>query len=463
MANFLTYNDIYSLIERIGLNLPQKTVLPTAAANLEGKIYQYVGTTNNSYTNGRFYKCIGDGDPAVYSWVETSVNNDKLWLGTTADHAAAELAGTLPTNGLIIIDESDDSGNGNVSTAHIYGAVWDCSSSTAWTRTDEAAEFTEPSPAVNNDDGSSPFDTIMPWSGMVKEERAGGTMVKIPKYWYKWTRAEGVMKLQISPTAVEGFNVSPAHADRGDGKGERDYVYVGAYHCGGGETDTYKSKTGVLPMVGKTRSEFRTAIHNLGANIWQYDFAMYWTIAMLYLVEFAKWDSQIKIGYGCGNGTNTENNGACDAMIYHTGTNAVGRTTYGHVRYRYIEGLWDNVLDCCDGIYFNNSDIYCIKNPADFSESTGGTLVGTRPQGGWITSWSAPNVTGFEYALFPNAVGGSNSTYVSDNYSKKDTTTSLYVGGGFGRKLDRGLFCLDSTSVVSSTTDFIGSRIMELP
>ena len=68
---------------------------------------------------------------------------------------------------------------------HIYGASWDGTSTTKWTRTDEAAGFTDPVPAVNNGSGSSPFDNLAPWKGMVKSERTGGTMVTIPKFWYR--------------------------------------------------------------------------------------------------------------------------------------------------------------------------------------------------------------------------------------------------------------------------------------
>ena len=117
-----------------------------------------------------------------------------------------------------------------VSFSEIYGVEWDGTASTVWSRTDAAELFSDPSPAVNNGNGSSPFDTIMPWAGMVVEDDAtAGKLVKIPKYWYKWTRSGNTMKLQISNGPEDGFLVSPAHADRGDGQGERDYVYVGRY------------------------------------------------------------------------------------------------------------------------------------------------------------------------------------------------------------------------------------------
>lgn len=349
----------------------------------------------------------------------------------------------------------------------IFGAEWAGTSSPVWTRTDDAALFTDPVAAVNNGNGSSPFDTIMPWTGMVREERAGGTMVKIPKYWYKWTRDGAKMKLQITPdeatAQANGFFTAPAHADRGDGKGERDYVYVGAYHC----ASDYKSKTGVTPVGNKTRATFRSNIHALGSTIWQYDYAMYWTIMMLYLVEYANWNSQAVIGYGCGNGSSVENNGLCDSMTYHTGTNAASRTTYGHVRYRYIEGLWDNVMDWCDGIYFagtNKASVYCIKNPASYSDSSGGTLVGTRSKSyGYISGWTNPTTSGYEHALYPNAVSGSESTYVCDCCDYNSSGVVLYVGGSYGQVQYYGAFCLGGNNGASHSSAVIGSRIMELP
>ena len=84
--------------------------------------------------------------------------------------------------------------------------------------------------------------------------------------------------------------------NRGDGKGERDVIYVGRYHS----CSTYKSTTGQLPKNNITRSDARTAAHSLGSNVWSFDFATRVTIWMLYLVEFADWNSQDKIGYGCG-------------------------------------------------------------------------------------------------------------------------------------------------------------------
>lgn len=343
-----------------------------------------------------------------------------------------------------------------VSFAQIYGVQWDGTASTTWSRTDAAETFMNPTPAVNNGNGSSPFDTIMPWAGMVVEDDAtAGKLVKIPKYWFKWTRSGNGMKLQISNGPEAGFHVSPAHADRGDGKGERDYVYVGRYHC----NTSYKSQAGSQPAANMTRAAARSSIHNLGSTYWQYDYAMYWTIMMLYLVEYANWNSQATIGYGCSPSNAKFNMGATDAMIYHTGTSAASRTTYGSVQYRHIEGLWDNVYDWCDGIRFSGSTVYCIANPASFSDTSGGTNVGTRAtSSGYISGWTNPTADGFEYALYPNAVSGSETTYVCDYCNYNASGVVLHVGGNYGQNQNHGAFYLNGNNAASNANANIGCR-----
>lgn len=409
---------------------------------------------------------VGDGTLTASSSdtdiIDVSLDNNVITISSVDDSTGSAIV-TVSAIGTNYTDISVDI-DVSAQFITIYGAEWDGTSTTAWTRTDAAAGFTDPVPAVSNGNGSSPFDNCMPWSGMERvEDSEAGTLVKIPKFYYKWTRSGATMKLQIADGPIDGFLVSPAHADRGDGSGERDLVYVGAYHC---STNDYKSTTGVLPKGNITRSTARTSIHNLGSKIWQWDYAMLWTIQMLYLVEYANWNSQVKIGYGCGNNSSTENAGACDAMSYHTGTNASSRTTYGHTRYRWIEDLWGNVLDWCDGIYFSGSNVYCIKNPSSFSDSSGGTLVGTRAtSSNYISAYTNPTVSGFEWALYPSAVNGSASTYVCDNCHCDYGPSGVVfrVGGNYFQGQDRGLFCLDGYSSASYSGRGIGCRLMKLP
>lgn len=342
---------------------------------------------------------------------------------------------------------------------HIYGAQWDGSSTTKWTRTDEAAGFTDPVPYVQGASKySSPFDDLQPWAGMVKSERTGGTMVAIPKFWYKLTQNGNGMKIQIADRAQSGFSVSPAHMDRGDGKGERDVVYIGRYHC---HTSNWKSQTGGKPKANITRSSARSSIHSLGSNIWQMDFAMRFTIWLLYIVEFADWNSQAKIGYGCGNDSNTENMGYTDSMPYHTGTTKNSRTTYGcGTQYRNIEGLWDNVYDWMDGCYYNGSGLNIIKNPSQFSDSANGVSVGT-PSNGYPSKFTVKTNGGFPLFI-PTAASGSDSTYSCDNWGFSSSSPCLFVGGDYYQSTYLGLFYVRCSGTSYSYAS-IGCRLQELP
>lgn len=349
----------------------------------------------------------------------------------------------------------------NYVTAQIYGAVWDGSATTKWSRTDAAELFSDPEPAVNNGTGSSPFDNIMPWSGMTRvSDPVAGELVQIPKYWYKWTQSGASLQLQIANAPQEGFYVSPAHCDRGDGQGERDIVYVGRYHC----ANDYTSKTAVSPIADISLQNARTGITSLGSGYWMYDWSMIWTIRMLYLVEFADWNCQKIVGYGCGNGSFAGAVGYTDAMEYHTGTSQIDRTTYGlGTQYRNIEGLWDNVNDLADGAYYNTSGILEILiNPSEYSNMSGGYSIG-RPPSGYPTEFSITEALGGQW-ICPTKAGGSGETYTSDNWSGSGSNLyAVIVGGRYSQDTLLGLFYTSYLSASSNGISTVGCRLMKLP
>lgn len=427
----------------------------------------------NATTNGSSYN-------ATIKFIELALTSPS-GSTITITKSGVTLTGTstgintfyLPSTGTwaVTITKDGETASGSVSVSvyqaytldlafvHIYGASWDGTSTTKWTRTDEAAGFTDPVPYVKNASSySSPFDNLQPWAGMTKSERTGGTMVAIPKFWYKLTQNGAGMKIQIADKATAGFSVSPAHMDRGDGKGERNVVYIGRYHCG---ASAYKSVSGQKPKVSITRSTARSAIHNLGSNIWQMDYAMRFTIWLLYIVEFADWNSQLKIGHGCGNNSAVENMGASDTMPYHTGTMQTSRATYGvGVQYRNIEGLWDNCLDWCDGCYYNSSGLNIILKPSNFSDSANGTVVGV-PSNGFPSAFTVKTAGGFPNFI-PTAANGGGTTYSCDYWDYSASSPCLCVGGYYNQDANHGLFCIYCNGT-SNSDDSIGCRLQELP
>lgn len=395
------------------------------------------------------------GDKTVSGTVPES-GSIKLYLPIAGTWTVTATLGDETAEGSLEVSEYKDY-HLELAYTHIYGASWDGTSTTKWSRTDEAADFTDPVPYVAGASSyGSPFDNLQPWAGMVKSERTGGTMVSIPKFWYKLTQNGRGMSIQIADRAVEGYSVSPAHMDRGDGHGERDVVYIGRYHCNG----TYKSGTG-SPRANMTRSSARSGIHNLGSTIWQSDFAMRFTLWLLYIVEFADWNSQAKIGYGCGNNSSPQSMGYTDSMPYHTGTTQSSRTAYGYgTQYRNIEGLWDNVLDWCDGCYNNSDGLNIILNPSKFSDSSNGTAVGV-PSNGWPSAFKVKANGGFP-VFIPTSASGSDATYSCDSWNFSSSYPCLCVGGYYSQNAVYGMFYVFYFSA-SYYYGYIGCRLQELP
>lgn len=351
----------------------------------------------------------------------------------------------------------------------IYGATWDGSDTTVLTRTDDAAGFAAPTPAVGNGAGTSPFDDIMPWSGMVRVSQDGNELVAIPKYWVKVSHDP--FKVQIANRPVEGYQVSPAHRDREDGEGERDVVYIGRYEC----DDSYMSRSGQAPKTLTSLTTFRTGIHGLGADYWQADYALQLTLWFLYIVEFADWNSQTKIGLGW-SGINCKSaidTGGTDSMVYHTGR-AAGTNGETAVQYRWIENPWGNTREWRDGIIFSDTNICTYNNPANFCDIYAGpgstARSNKRPTtAGWITAWGYDaNDPSF---IYPSTIKATSSVPASYNKSIPDRCTygtggvcALNGAGVYEGQSGAGLFQLSGQNEPSRDDNtYIGSRLQKLP
>lgn len=367
--------------------------------------------------------------------------------------------------------------SGAVPAATSYSVKWNYGiTSTALTRLTPVSA--EPVAAIGTVGGSSPFDNIMPWSGMEEYNvignvigakrgetgfsRSSDTVVSIPKFWYKIEKntAAKTMTFSIANGLMDGFSVHPAFS-RGDGAGERDYIYVGKYNTGSG----YVSKTGQSPLVSITRATARTNSAAKGSKWWQYDYASYSAIWLLYLVEFADWNSQSKIGKGYTDSTNTAaiNSGGCDSMTYHTGR-AAGTDGMTAVMYRWIENLWGNVYEWVDGFNASERLVYICLNPANFADdttsnytSTGITLCSS----GWIKELGLS--INFSFAFLPITNGGSETTCIPDYVGSLTGWRTLSVGGYWSYAGRAGLFYFNANSASSNTSTNVGARLLFLP
>lgn len=347
----------------------------------------------------------------------------------------------------------------------IYGVEWGAGMGNKLERIGDAAGFQDPTPYLAGSSSyGSPFDNLLPWSGMQVFERAGGKMVAIPRFWYRIENGVGSngygIRIQIADAPKEGFHVSPAHMYRGDGFGEREVVYIGRYHC---RASDYKSYGGEKPKVRITRSTARLSIAEIAPNVWQSDYAMMFTIWLLYIVEFANWDSQAVIGYGCGNSDAVENMGYTDVMPYHTGSMAASRTNYGATtQYRNIEGYWDNCYDWVDGCRYASNGLLINLKPSTFSDNSGGVSVGIPASSGWPKSYVCKDGAGAFPVFLSSQNAPQGAPHLPDFWNYYSSSPCLCRGGNFIWNQDRGMFYIGNDRA-SGASASIGCRLQELP
>ncbi len=299
-----------------------------------------------------------------------------------------------------------------------YGVEWDYSkSSSKLTRFGAAADFTDPIPAEAVDAaGSSPFDTVAPWSEMKRYNIIDGavsysegeegfsmtsydTMVYIPEFWYAVWKDPYAMKMRwaISPTEKAGFQKHP-----GSGR------YISRYHTA--NSGGYCSKSGLSPLASVSRTNFRSNSHAKGEKWWMIDYLTWSALQMLYLVEFADFNSQSVLGTGNNSGSK-KNNGLTDACVYHT----LKRSSNSN-QYRWVENPYSNLYTWADGINSSYGHIHLRTENADYNDAIeDATYSGCYMSDGYITRFSLCDK--HPWAFISASFGGSASTYVTDSCS----------------------------------------------
>lgn len=351
-----------------------------------------------------------------------------------------------------------------------YGVKWDpTSTATALTRLGAAASFTDPVPANDpTKQGSSPFDSIQPWAGMKRYNIVNGevkysqddagfsqtdydTMVYIPKFFYKAVQNEdGTREWWIASQKGPGFKAHP-----GSGR------YISRYHTSGSETAVY-SKSGVAPLAGKTRDNFRTYSQAKGTGWRMLDLATWSAVQLLFLVEFADWNSYSKLSNKrTGASSSTQVSGGSDAAVYHT-----GYSSKQYIQYRWIENpVYGAVGYLVDGFLASDRKCYLGLDPSSYGDTTEGLTDSgiTLPTSGFITDFGYS--AAFPWAFLPSeASGGSNSTKITDYVYSKNGLSVLQVGGNYSWTDSRnGLWFFGANNTASNASESIGSRLLFTP
>ena len=203
--------------------------------------------------------------------------------------------------------------------------------SSAWERMDnnvgKVANATKDGSSVQND-----FDYIYPWSDITSyiyntttnevvaeygdinynpDGSLGEVFTRIPSFYWKRWRDDTYEYISISASKLEGYIKSEQFS-------------VGRY------TTSYinskmSSRSGQVPEVNRNITSFRTESRKLGNNIAILDYH-YFLIQMLYLVEYADYNSQSMLGNGM---TTFRTDNRDKALVAETGVNRIIINTSG--------------------------------------------------------------------------------------------------------------------------------------
>jgi len=360
-------------------------------------------------------------------------------------------------------------GSDTIKNGTIYGVKRDIeSTSTKWERIEDSvgliANATKDGSEVEND-----FDNIYPWSDIItynyddveKKEIAvygdenfafdgsnGQVLTRIPSFYYKREQVDGIEYQYISKYPQEGFTKSETFS-------------IGRYTMSGNSTKVY-SKSGVKPLTNLTITNYRTYARKLGSDFGQLDWR-YFLIQMLYLVEYADYDSQSVLGLGNSNNTSSVASGGCDTLGMKSGTlNNDGKHS---VIYRGIEDITGNVNQWVDGINVRNYTPYVNYNPETYAVNV---FDGDYQPLGYVNAKANGYVKNLGYdpnnslVSFPISVGGKETTYISDYYWQESGNRIALVGSAWnGNRENTGLcywFCYHTAS--SSSNSVNGSRLL---
>ena len=283
----------------------------------------------------------------------------------------------------------------------------------------------------------------------------GNVMVEIPKFWYKYENVGGVHKWLISDAAQTGYEVHPAFIRGGV---EKSFRYYCAYQ---GYTLSTKliSGSGRVPTASKTRATFRTEAAANGTGWSQIDWNLLIAVQLLYLVEYANFNTQAMLGQGITSGSvYTAVTGSSNSLGNASSPSTNTNTQF--MSYRGIENWYGQIYKFIDGVNVNAYVYYVNNNPATFADDvfTGdyiNTGITSTTASGYVKNLVASG-KGF---VASGTSGGSSSTFVPDYFYQGTGMCIMRFGGSAGYAAAAGGFYLSALTAASTSDAYIGSGL----
>ncbi len=359
-------------------------------------------------------------------------------------------------------------------TTKIYGIKRDINTSeTTWERTDDGINLTAQAqigPDATN--VTNDFDGLYPWSdietytydvekkevtswyndnpdGFQFNGSKGEVLTYIPTFYYKRYQENGYEYILISNKNMEGYIKS-------------DEFSIGRYTMSG-DSNAVHSKSGETPLVNTNITQFREYVRKLGSEFSQLDYH-YFIIQLLYLVEYADYDSQKVLGNGNVSNTAAIKSGGCNDLGMKSGTlNNDGKNS---MIYRGIEDIYGNVIQFLDGINIKNNQVYVCYDSNQYAVDT---YDGCYQKIGYVNANN--NAYGYIKKLgydsknpliaFPTEIGESDSAYIPDYYWRGSGNRIIFVGGCWPSGTHSGLWNWNSNVAPSGISSDSGARLIK--
>ena len=243
--------------------------------------------------------------------------------------------------------------------------------------------------------------------------------------------------------------------------------WVGAYEMFVDSSGVGHSRPGVAPSHSKTMTEFWNCAQKLGSNFGLANYGFQCLIEALFQVSFGNLNSQAVIGSGFQSQSweacRDVPMGKCISLGDGSGKVLYNDATIGNqypVKLFGFEDLWGKLWEFRPGIrfYMDGSTRYAVVYSGNQVSNTANGRKFTIPSsasGEYITR----KTLGEHWDAFPQAVGGSDSTYYCDGFWAATSGELLYVGGYAIRGSLCGLSCADSSNGFSLSGTYIGARL----
>lgn len=342
------------------------------------------------------------------------------------------------------------------------------STSSVWERIEDSVGLVA-NAQVGTNVVKNDFDNIYPWSDIISynydvtgqkitayygdptfkfDGSNGEVLTKIPEFYYKRTRDSQYEYIYICKNQLDGYIKSEQFS-------------VGRYTMSGSESRVY-SRSGYAPLTNKTITNFRSYARNLGTGFGQMDWH-YFILQLLYLVEYADYNSQSKLGLGYTNGSHTApgNSGGCDVLGMKSGSK--DGTDNSSVIYRGIEDIFGNVWQFIDGINIQDYKTYICYDSNKYAVDT---FSGSYKAVGYTNA----SVSGYASKLGYDAnhplvaitteATGSSDTNMCDYYYQNSGNRIALVGGRWYDVSKAGLWCWYFAEASSGAWTNIGARLL---